>query len=71
MVYRYSLCNKKNTLDGFEGLQGLWTDGDGGWDFRPDRFFFQHFGFNHEKFTPPPLRETTQKLLEGGLNFLP
>ena len=20
-----------------------------------------HFGFNHEKFTPPPLRETTQK----------
>jgi hypothetical protein len=25
-----------------------------------------HFGFNHEKFTPPPLRETTQKLLEGG-----
>ena len=36
------LCkvNKKNTLDGFEWLQGLWTDGDGGWDFRPDRFFF-------------------------------
>jgi hypothetical protein len=29
---------KKNTLDGFEGLQGLWTGG--GWDFRPDRFFF-------------------------------
>jgi hypothetical protein len=25
-------------LDGFEGLQGLWTGG--GWDFRPDRFFF-------------------------------
>ena len=24
------------------------------------------FGFNHEKFTPPPLRETTQKLLEVG-----
>ena len=23
-----------------------------------------HFGFNHEKFTPPPLCETTQKLLE-------
>jgi hypothetical protein len=22
-----------------------------------------HFGFNHEQFTPPPLRETTQKLL--------
>jgi hypothetical protein len=28
-----------------------------------------HFGFNHEKFTPPPLRETTQKLLEGGGDF--
>jgi hypothetical protein len=24
-------------LDGFEGLQDLWTGG--GWDFRPDRFF--------------------------------
>jgi hypothetical protein len=31
---------KKNTMDGFEGLQGLWTGGGGGWDFRPDRFFF-------------------------------
>ena len=35
-----------------------------------------HFGFKHEKFTPPPLRETTQKLLERGggdffFNFLP
>jgi hypothetical protein len=27
------------------------------------------FGFNHEKFTPPPLRETTQKLLEGWGRF--
>jgi hypothetical protein len=25
-----------------------------------------YFGFNHEKFTPAPLRETTQTLLEGG-----
>jgi hypothetical protein len=24
----------------FEGLQGLWMGGGGGWDFRPDRFFF-------------------------------
>jgi hypothetical protein len=34
--------NKKKYffLDGFEGLQGLWTGGGGGWDFRPDRFFF-------------------------------
>jgi hypothetical protein len=40
-TYGVLLCvkfNKKNTLDGFEGLQGLWTGG--GWDFRPDRFFF-------------------------------
>jgi hypothetical protein len=34
-------------LDDFEGLQGLWTDGGGGWDFRPDRFFF--FGKNQGK----------------------
>jgi hypothetical protein len=40
MVYSFvqSLIKKKNTLDGFEGLQGLWTGG--GWDFRTDRFFF-------------------------------
>ena len=41
-TYGVLLCvkfNKNNTLDGFEGLQGLWTGG--GWDFRPDRFFFQ------------------------------
>ena len=40
-TYGVLLCvkfNKKNTLDGFEGLQGLWTGGGGGWDFRPDRF---------------------------------
>lgn len=40
-TYGVLLCvkfNKKNTLDGFEGLQGLWTGG--GWDFHPDRFFF-------------------------------
>jgi hypothetical protein len=43
-TYGVLLCvkfNKKNTLDDFEGLQGLWTDGSGGWDFRPDRFFFR------------------------------
>jgi hypothetical protein len=40
------------TLDGFEGLQGLWTDGGGGWDFRPDRFFsFKNQG---KKLTPSP-----------------
>ena len=45
--------NKKNTLDGFEGLQGLWTDGDGGWDFRPDRFFFS-VKIRARNLTPPP-----------------
>jgi hypothetical protein len=44
-TYGVLLCVKfnktKNTLNGFEGLQGLWTDGGGGWDFRPDRFFFR------------------------------
>ena len=30
-----------------------------------DSLTLLHFGFNHEKFTPPPLHETTQKLLEG------
>ena len=41
-TYGVLLCvkfNKKNTLDGFEGLQGLWTGGGGGWDFRLDGFF--------------------------------
>jgi hypothetical protein len=38
-TYGVLLCvkfNKKITLDGFEGLQGIWTGGGGGWDFRPD-----------------------------------
>ena len=42
LTYGVLLCvkfNKKNTFDGFEGLQGLWTGGGRGWDFRPDRFF--------------------------------
>jgi hypothetical protein len=38
-TYGVLLCvkfiKKKNTMDGFEGLQGLWTGGGGGWDFRP------------------------------------
>ena len=60
-IYGVLLCikfNKKNTLDGFEGLQGLGTGGGGGWDFRPDRFFF---GKNQgkklkKKKSPPPLQ---------------
>ena len=28
-----------------------------------------HFGINHEKFTPSPLREARQKLLEGAGNL--
>ena len=59
-TYGVLLCvkfNKKNTLDGFEGLQGLWTGGGGGWDFRPDIFVF---GKNQGKkflknISPPPL----------------
>ena len=50
-TYGVLLCvkfNKKNTLDGFEGLQGLWTGGGGGWDFRPDRFF------SGKNLPPPP-----------------
>ena len=53
-TYDVLLCvklNKKNTLDGFEGLQGLWTGG--GWDFRPDRFFFSK---NQGKKLTPPLQ---------------
>jgi hypothetical protein len=54
-TYGVLLCvkfNKNNTLDGFEGLQGLWTGGGGGWDFRPDRFFFSRFltSWRHEKY---------------------
>lgn len=55
-TYGVLLCvkfNKKNTLDGFEGLQGLWMDGGGGWDFRPDRFFW---GKNQGKKLPLPLQ---------------
>ena len=63
-TYGVLLCvkfNKKNTLDGFEGLQGLWTGGGGGggWDFRPDRFFFdENQGKKFKKkspHTPPPI----------------
>ena len=60
-TYDVLLCvkfNKNNTLDGFEGLQGLWTGGGGGWDFRLDRFFF---GKNQgkklkKKISPLPLQ---------------
>ena len=59
-TYGVLLCvkfNKKNTLDCFEGLQGLWTGGGGGWgwDFRPDRFFFgKNQGKRLKKKSPPP-----------------
>ena len=59
MVYSFVLCliKKKNTLDGFEGLQGLWTGGGGGWDFRPDRFFFgKNQGKRLEKKISPPFQ---------------
>jgi hypothetical protein len=59
-TYGLLLCvklNKQNTLDGFEGLQGLWTGGGGGWDFRPDRFFFsKNQGKKFLKKISPPLQ---------------
>ena len=58
-TYGVLLCVKFNkkiyTLDGFEGLQALWTDGVWGWDFRPDRFFFGKYqGKKFKKKIPPP-----------------
>ena len=58
-TYDVLLCvklNKNNTLDGFEGLQGSWTGGGGGWDFRLDRFFFgKNQGKKLKKKNLPPL----------------
>jgi hypothetical protein len=35
-------------LDGFEGLQGLWTDGGGGWDYHDDmRNISTNFGWSN------------------------
>jgi len=51
-TYGVLLCvkfNKKNTLDGFEGLQGLWTGGSEGWDFRKNQ------GKRLKKNLPPPI----------------
>jgi hypothetical protein len=57
----FDVCNKKNTMNGFEGLQGLWTGGGGGWDFRPDRFFF---GKNQgKKFDNPFFRQKWSKVV--------
>ena len=58
-TYGVLLCvkfNKKNTLDGFEGLQGLWTGG--GWIFvRTDFFFDKNQGKKlKKKISPPPLQ---------------
>ena len=56
LTYGVLLCvkfNKKNTFDGFEGLQGLWTGGGG--DFRPDRFFSgKNQGKKFKIKSPPP-----------------
>ena len=44
-------------MDGFEELQGLWTGGGEGWDFRPDIFFFgknQGKRLKKKSPTPPP-----------------
>ena len=74
-TYGVLLCvkfNKKNTLDGFEGLQGLWTGG--GWDFRPDRFFSgKNQGKKLEKKNlPPPPPSNNFCVVSrngGGVNF--
>ena len=75
-TYGVLLCvkfNKKNTLDGFEGLQGLWTRGGGGWDFRPDRFFFgKNQGKRLKKNFPPPPPSNNVCVVSrngGGVNF--
>ena len=70
-TYGVHLCVKfnktKNTLNGFEGLQVLWTDGGGVWDFRPDRFFS---GKNQgKKLTPPSNNLCVFSRNGGGVNF--
>jgi hypothetical protein len=69
-TYGVLLCvkfNKKKTL--WTVLKGYKVYGRTGVGISVRTDFF--FGFNHEKFTPPPLRETTQKLLEGGVISCP
>jgi hypothetical protein len=73
-TYDVLLCvkfNKNNTLDGFEGLQGLWTGRGGGWDFRLYRFCF---GKNRceklKKNLPPPSNNVCVVSRNGGgVNF--
>ena len=71
-TYGVLLCvkfNKKNTLDGFEGLQGLWTDGGGAWDFRPDRFVVRLK--SGQEINPPPPSNNVCVVSRngGGVNF--
>ena len=75
-TYDVLLCvkfNKNNTLDGFEGLQGSWTGGDGGWDFRLDRFFFgKNQGKKLKKKISPPSPSNNFCIVSrngGGVNF--
>ena len=57
-TYGVLLCvkfNKKNTLDGFEGLQGLWTGGGRAGIFvRTDFFSGKNQGKKLKKKSPPP-----------------
>jgi hypothetical protein len=46
------MFNKKKYFGRFEGLQGLWTDGGGGWDF----FFGKNQGKKLKKKISPPLQ---------------
>jgi hypothetical protein len=73
-TYDVLLCvkfNKNNTLDGFEGLQSLWTGRGGGWDFRLDRFCFgKNRGKKLKKNLPPPSNNVCVVSRNGGgVNF--
>ena len=66
--------NKKNTLDGFEGLQGIWTDGGGAGIFvRTDFFFGKNQGKKIKKKSPPPPPPSNNFCVVsrngGGVNF--
>jgi hypothetical protein len=55
-------------LDGFEGLQGLWTGGGESWDFRPERFFFEkNQGKKFKKKSSPlPISPTAHYSVKNG-----
>jgi hypothetical protein len=60
-------------LDGFEGLQGLWTGGGWGWDFASGQIFFsvKIRARNLKKKSPPPPSNNFCVVSHngGGVNF--